>query len=75
MAKFKVGCSPLTSKIFAGNVSERNVYTGKKYDVTDTAPSAVAQHLLQLNQSMEFTYEGEQYELTVIKLPKKKVKG
>lgn len=71
MAQFKVGCSPLTSKIFAGNVSERNVYTGKKYDVTDTAPNAVAQHLLQLNQSMEFDYQGERYVLAVTKLSKK----
>lgn len=66
--KFKVGCSPITSKIFAGNVSKNGIWAANKIDVTDTAVSAVAQHLLQLNQSMEFQYEGHTYELKVVKV-------
>ena len=65
MTKFKVGCSPLTSKIFAGNVLKNGTWGVNKKDVTDTAVSAVAQHLLQLNEKMEFTYLSKRYELSV----------
>lgn len=74
MAEFKVGCSPLTSKIFAGKVSKNGMWWDRKYDITDTAVGAVAQHLLQLNQKMQFTYNGEEYELKVEKILKKKRK-
>ncbi len=68
MTDFKVGCSPLTSKIFAGKVLKNGMWGKTKHDVTDTAVGAVAQHLLQLDEKMEFTYQGEQYELKVEKL-------
>lgn len=61
---FKVGCSPITSTIFAGHVSKKGLWLNKK-DVTDTAVGAVAQHLLQLNQSMEFNYMGKSYVIKV----------
>lgn len=70
MADFKVGCSPLTSTIFAGTVKKDGSWGANKKDVTDTAVTAVAQHLLQLDQKMEFTYQGEQYELKVEKIKK-----
>jgi hypothetical protein len=69
MAEFKVGCSPLTSKLFAGNVLKNGLW-GTKHDVTDSAVSAVAQHLLQLDQKMQFSYKGEEYEIRVVKLSK-----
>jgi len=72
MADFKVGCSPLTSKIFAGKVLKDGSWSTPKHDVTDTAVSAVAQHLLQLDQRMEFNYQGEKYELKVVKISKPK---
>jgi hypothetical protein len=68
MNKFKVGCSPLTSRIFAGTVSDKGLWGKVKHDVTDTAVSAVAQHLLQLDSFMEFNYEGAKYKLSVTKI-------
>lgn len=67
-ANFKVGCSPLTSKIYAGNVLKNGTWGNVKHDVTDTAVSAVAQHLLQLNEKVHFVYKGESYELKIEKL-------
>jgi hypothetical protein len=69
MANFKVGCSPITSIIYAGSVSKTGLW-GKKHDVTDSAVGAVAQHLLQLDEKMQFTYKGEQYEIKVAKVSK-----
>ena len=65
MSEFKVGCSPLTSKIQAGRVNKDGMLLGTKHDVTNTAVSAVAQHLLQLDQKMQFEYQGKKYELKV----------
>lgn len=72
MSDFKVGCSPLTSKIYAGKVLKNGTWAKNKHDVTDTAVGAVAQHLLQLNQKLEFTYNGNVYELKVEKVGKAK---
>lgn len=67
MADFKVGCSPLTSKIFAGNVLKNGTWGQTKHDVTETA--AVAQHLLQLEESIEFTHgNGKRYRLQVVEI-------
>lgn len=63
--EFKVGCSPITSTIFAGSVSKKGLWLNNKRDVTDTAVGAVAQHLLQLGQSMQFNYQGKTYVLKV----------
>lgn len=60
MSNFKVGCSPLTSKLFAGNVLKNGIWGKTKHDVTDSAVGAVAQHLLQLDQRMQFNYKGEE---------------
>lgn len=68
MADFKVGCSPITSKIYAGKVLKNGMW-GVKHDVTDTAVGAVAQHLLQLEQKVRFDYDGKTYELKVVKVP------
>ena len=40
MSDFKVGCSPLTSKIFAGKVLKNGTWGNVKHDVTDTAVGA-----------------------------------
>lgn len=72
MSNFKVGCSPLTSKIYAGKVLKNGTWAKNKHDVTDTAVNAVAQHLLQLQQKVQFTYQGEVYELKVDKVKKEK---
>ena len=65
MSDFKVGCSPLTSKIFAGKVLKNGTWRQKKHNVTDSVVGAVAQHLLQLDEKMQFNYKGDLYELKV----------
>jgi hypothetical protein len=70
MTNFKVGCSPLTSRLYAGNVLKNGIWGKTKHDVTDSAVGAVAQHLLQLNEKLQFTYKGEQYEIKVVKVSK-----
>ncbi len=70
MNKFKVGCSPITSRLYAGNVLPNGTWGKSKYDVTDTAVGAVAQHLMQLQEKMQFEYKGETYELKVEKVSK-----
>lgn len=68
MSDFKVGCSPLTSKIFAGKVLKNGTWGNVKHDVTDTAVGAVAQHLLQLDEKLQFQYCGKTYELKVVEV-------
>jgi hypothetical protein len=70
MSEFKVGCSPLTSEIYAGNVSKTGLW-GKKHVVTDTAVGAVAQHLLQKDEQLQFEYQGKKYALRVVELKEK----
>lgn len=67
MSEFKVGCSPLTSRIYAGKVLKNGTWGANKKDVTNSAMNAVAQQLLQTNEKMQFTYRGERYELKVVK--------
>ncbi len=74
MSNFKVGCSPLTSRIFAGNVLKSQMWGNKKYDVTESAPMAVAQYLIQTDQYIEFDHpNGRTYRLQAIEV-KNKVK-
>ncbi len=68
MAQFKVGCSPITSDIYAGNVNDKGMWVGKKHNVTDTAFGAVAQNLLQLKEEFVFGYQGKKYALRVVEL-------
>lgn len=70
MSEFKVGCSPLTSRLYAGKVLKDGTWGKGKQDVTDSAVGAVAQHLLQLDERMRFTYRGEEYELKVERVSK-----
>lgn len=65
--EFIVGCSPITSTLYAGTVSKKGLWSKNRKDVTETAPLAVAQMLLQTDEHMEFTYNGEQYVLKVEK--------
>jgi hypothetical protein len=67
MENYKVGCSPLTSEIYAGSVSKTGLW-GKKHNVTDTALEAVAQHLLQKDEEMEFQYRGKKFVLRVVEI-------
>jgi hypothetical protein len=71
MSEFKVGVSPLTNKIYAGTVLKNGMW-GKKHDVTDSAVSAVAQHLLKAEELFQFSIGGETFQLKVVKVSKKK---
>lgn len=64
--KLHIGCSPLTAKIYAGTILKEGCWSSDKQDVTDQAVSAVAQHFVQLDQHMEFTFEGKEYIIQVI---------
>jgi len=68
--KYVVGCSPITSILYAGSVRVDGTWGANKKDVTNTAVSAVAQHLLQLNEKMQFIYKGKKYELLIKELNK-----
>lgn len=68
MLDYKVGCSPLTSRIYAGKVLKNGTWGANKTDVTDSAVSAVAQQLLQTGEKLLFTCQGERYELKVEKV-------
>ncbi|QHJ82294.1 MAG: hypothetical protein [Caudoviricetes sp.] len=45
MSEFKAGYSPLSGKIYVGNVSAKGVFAAGKKDITDTALAAVAEKL------------------------------
>ncbi len=65
MSNFIVGCSPFTSKIYAGKILNDGSWDEGKQDVTESAPAAVAQRLLQLDQKMQFDHRGKIFELKV----------
>jgi len=60
----KVGCSPITGEIYAGNVT-KNMWSGKKHDVTNSAVNAVAQHLIQRDINIQFKIDDKTYMLKV----------
>lgn len=68
MSKIRIGCSPITGKIYAGSVSKTGLWGKNKVDVTDDAINSVAQSLLHNNEKLQFKYEGEIYELSVSKI-------
>jgi len=70
MSKTIAGCSPLTSTIFVGTLlKDGRRWSANKKDITDTAPMAVAQHLIQLNESIEFNHNnGKKYRLQVVEI-------
>jgi len=67
MGNYKVGCSPLTSEIYAGSVLKSGLW-GKKHNVTDSAVGAVAQHLLQKDAELRFECKGKKYALKVVEI-------
>lgn len=71
MADFKVGSSPLSGKIYAGNVKKDGTWGANKKDVTDTAPGAVAQHLMDVEQALVFWREGKRFKMEVQECPEK----
>ena len=56
----------LTGRIYAGRVNPKNqMFIGEKDDVTDTAVSAVAHHLLEEDVYIQFEVQGKTYRLEV----------
>lgn len=72
MADFKIGCSPLSGRIFAGTVKKDGTWRANKKDVTDTAPSAVAQHFMDKAEAMIFWRDGKRYIMEVREFPEEK---
>ena len=68
MAEFKVGCSPITDTIYAGKVSDKGMWVGKKHDVTQSAVGAVAELLLKEDTHLRFTTDGKEYILQVTEI-------
>lgn len=65
----KVMSSILTGRIYAGRVNPKNqMFVGEKDDVTDTAVSAVAQHLLKEEICLQFEVKGKTYRLEVVEV-------
>lgn len=73
MGNFKVGCSPLTANIYAGQVIKDGTWKNIKHDVTDSAIIAVAHRLVILDEMLEFGYRGRTYQLKVIETEKQNV--
>ena len=62
----KIMASMLTNRIYAGRVNPKNqMFIGEKDDVTDTAISAVARHLLKEEVCLQFEVAGKTYRLEV----------
>ena len=62
----KVMPSMVTGRIYAGRVNPKNqMFIDEKDDVTDTAISAVAQHLLKEDVYIQFEVQGKTYRLEV----------
>jgi hypothetical protein len=66
--KIRIGCSPITGTIYAGSVSKTRLWGKNKVDVTDEAIRSVAESLLHTDEVLQFTYEGDLYELAVRKI-------
>lgn len=63
MAQYHVGCGAFG--IYTGTLKPNGAEWRNKSRVTDEAIDAVAQHLLQENKAMEFTYKDKRYRLAV----------
>ena len=63
MAKYHVGCG--ITGIFAGTINKTGTMWVNKSDVTHEALCAVAQFLLEHDETMVFEYEDKSYKLAV----------
>jgi hypothetical protein len=68
MSEYMIGCSPLTSRIYAGKVLVNGEWAKGKKDITEMAVLSVAQHLLQKQESVTFNYDNKKYKLQVIEI-------
>ena len=65
----KVMSSILTGRIYAGRVNPKNqMFIGEKDDVTDSAISAVAEHLIKEDIVIDFEISGKKYRLQALEL-------
>lgn len=63
MANYHVGCG--ITGIFAGRLNKKGDMWVEKSDVTDEAVIAVAQFLLEHEETVKFQYQGKRYRLSV----------
>lgn len=66
--KLIVGSSPISHKIYAGSLLKDGITWGaNRCDVTDTAVSAVASHLIGKDEKVVFTHNnGKKYVLSCV---------
>ena len=65
----KVMSSMLSGTIIAGRVNPKtNMFIGEKDDVTDSAISAVAEHLIKEDIVIDFKIRGKKYRLQALEL-------
>lgn len=69
MSGIKIGCSPLTGKIYAGKVLKSGLWASGKVDVTDEAVKSVAEHLIIRDQRLEFDYNGKRFSMKAVEIP------
>ena len=68
----KVMSSMLTGRIYAGRVNPKNqMFIGEKDDVTDSAISAVAEHLIKEDIVIDFKIRGKKYRLQALEIEEK----
>lgn len=79
MTEFKIGCSPITAEIYAGNVREnkngQQVWTSTRHEVTEMAVDCVVQRLNMLpNKTEKYAWEldGKTYVLKLVEYEPKK---
>ena len=62
----------LTGRIYAGRVNPKNqMFIGEKDDVTDSAISAVAEHLVKEDIVIDFEIRGKKYRLQALEIEEK----
>ena len=66
--EFKVNYQPLSKRIVAGKVTKNYTWSGTLHDITDTAPGAVADMLLQQNIYIEFERNNKKYRLDITEI-------
>ena len=63
MAEYHVGCGAFG--IYAGTLNKKGDKWLNMSEVTDEACRSVAQHMIEHNEKMRFSYNGRRYELAV----------
>ena len=64
MSKLKVGFLPISKKIAAGSITDKGMWGSNRSDVTESAPGAVAEYLIETDTYIVFEFGGKKYKLS-----------